>query len=108
MTLAGTYYLPTNGASNGMVLSGAYVPMQCTSGYVLAAGQLNVTCIGNTWTTLPTCVSNTGSGSITATMMSTINGSVCILDVTTTFNTTNGYLSNVSLTYTSNTTAMGN
>ncbi len=109
MTTDGTYYLPTDGSNNGTVLSGAYVLMKCNSGYVLAGGQLNITCIANQWSTFPQCVSNTaGGGSITTTTMSTSNGLPCMIDMATTFNITNGYSPSNSLSSTSNTAATGN
>jgi hypothetical protein len=108
MYLAGLYSLPTDGSNNGTVLPGAYVPMKCNTGYVLATGQLNITCIGDAWTTFPTCVLNTSGGSVTTTPMSTSNGSPCVVDPTSTFNLTNGYVLSISLSYTSNTAATGN
>jgi hypothetical protein len=108
MTQDGSYSLPTDGKSNDTVLSGAYVSMKCNNGYMLVGGQLNITCIGDAWTTFPTCVSNTGSGSITTSTISTSNGLPCVVDVTTTFNLTNGYVSSMPLTYASNTAATGN
>jgi hypothetical protein len=120
LTLNGAQYLPVDGTNNSNVLSGAYVPTQCNSGYVLMSGQLNITCVGNAWTTFPACAPNSGSGSLTAnnmspgsgsptaTNMSPGNGLPCTIDTTTTFNITNGYAASISLSYQSTTAATGN
>ncbi len=104
MTIAGTYSLPNDPTNSANVLSGAFVPMICNTGYALASGQLNITCVGNAWTPLPTCIMSTG----TLTTMSPGSGSPCAVDITTTFNITNGYPTTLSLSYTSNTAATGN
>ncbi len=96
MTIAGGYYLPNDGTNNSNALSGAFVSMKCNDGYVQAGGQLNITCVGDTWTTFPTCVSRSGSSS------------PCVVDKTTTYNITNGYPTVISLSYISDTTATGN
>jgi len=108
MSVNGTYNLPTNGMDNTNVLSGSYMPMQCNTGYVYKSGQLNITCIGNAWTTFPTCTLNTTSSSMTNTAVSAGTGSYCTIDSATTFNITNGYYSGSSLNYVSTTAATGN
>jgi hypothetical protein len=96
MTSNGSYYLPTDGTDNTTVISGAFVPMQCLSGYVNIGGPFNITCVGGTWTTLPNCVSNTGSGAMTTTTTMGTPASVqCSYDATT-FTIANGFPSNTS------------
>ncbi len=107
MSIAGVYSLPNDLTSSASVLSGAFVPMQCNRGYILASGQLNITCVGNAWTPLPTCVLSTGGGSVVATTIAPSGGAACTIDITTTFNITNGYPTSLSLSYTSNTSATG-
>ncbi|CAF3561115.1 unnamed protein product [Rotaria sordida] len=97
MTIHGKYNLPTDGIDNSTVLTGAYVPMMCNSGYVHTGGQLNITCIDDAWTTFPTCVSITAHDSHMMASSSIVNTVPCALDHTT-FNITNGYSPNASLT----------
>ncbi|CAF3995083.1 unnamed protein product, partial [Adineta steineri] len=105
MTVAGNYYLPVNGADSNTVLSGAYMPMTCISGYTYASGQLNITCTGNTWSTFPRCISSTNGGSVQSPVPSATSGLPCIVDQATSFNITNGYYSSSSLLYTANNTS---
>jgi hypothetical protein len=104
----GGYNLPTNGMDTTNVLSGSYMPMQCNTGYIYASGQLNITCVGNAWTTFPLCALKTATTSMTNAAISTGNGAPCTIDAATTFNITNGYSSSSSLSYTSATNATGN
>ncbi|CAF3630460.1 unnamed protein product [Rotaria sordida] len=97
MAIHGKLYLPTDGIDNSTVLTGAYVPMMCNSGYVHTGGQLNITCIDDAWTTFPTCVSITAHDSHMMASSSIVNTVPCALDHTT-FNITNGYSPNASLT----------
>ncbi|CAF1066200.1 unnamed protein product [Rotaria sordida] len=97
MAIHGKLYLPTDGIDNSTVLTGAYVPMMCNSGYVHTGGQLNITCIDDAWTTFPTCVSITAYDSHMMASSSILNTVPCALDHTT-FNITNGYSPNASLT----------
>lgn len=108
MTMAGTPNLPNDGTPQGDVLSGGFLPMRCNDGYMLASGQLNITCIGNTWTPLPTCVLRTTGGSMTTNAIPMMNNAPCVVDRSTTFFITNGFPVSTSLTYTSDTAATGN
>ncbi|UJR10078.1 hypothetical protein I4U23_014300 [Adineta vaga] len=108
MVTDGSYNLTTNGMDVNSVLSGSFISMKCNSGYTFASGQLNITCVGTTWSTFPTCISTTsGSGSGMTTVISAGNGSPCIVDMTTAFNITNGYYVTSSLSLTSSTMATG-
>lgn len=107
MSFNGAYNLPTDGMNSSLVSSGAFVPMVCRSGYVLIAGQLNITCNNDAWTTFPICSPITVSDDMNAGARASNNTIPCILDATT-FNLTNGYYSNMSLSYSTNTMATGN
>ena len=103
MSISGIYSLTLDPTNSDNVLSDSFVPMQCNNGYVLAGGQLNITCVDDTWTPFPTCVLDTSSNSGTTTTQTP-----CIVDPTSIFNITNGYAANYSLLYISDTTATGN
>ncbi|CAF4584957.1 unnamed protein product, partial [Rotaria sp. Silwood2] len=96
MSIDGKYNLSTNGTDNSTVLTGAYVPMKCNSGYAHVDGQLNITCIDDEWTTFPTCVSVTAHDSVMTGSFQASNALPCTVDATT-FNITNGYSSNASV-----------
>ena len=87
---------------------GSSLLMRCNDGYVLASGQLNITCMGDNWITFPTCVPNVRDRS-TTTMITPSSGTVpCMIDRATTFNIINGFLSSTSsLSFTSETTVTG-
>ena len=107
ITLNGAYNLPTDGVDNTNVLSGAFVPMICNSGFVNVGGPLNISCVAGAWTPLPNCVSGSGGGTPTTTMAPTTSGR-CPYDATT-FTVANGFLSNTTslLLYTDTSTASG-
>ncbi|CAF2679564.1 unnamed protein product [Rotaria sp. Silwood2] len=96
MSIDGKYNLSTNGTDNSTVLTGAYVPMKCNSGYAHVDGQLNITCIDDEWTMFPTCVSITAHDSVMTGSFQASNALPCTVDATT-FNITNGYSSNASV-----------
>lgn len=108
MTLAGTPNLPNDGTEEGNVLPGGFLLMRCNDGYMLASGQLNITCLGNTWTPLPTCVPSTNGGSMTTNTTPRSSNAPCMIDRSTTFFITNGYPTSTVLTYTTETAATGN
>ena len=107
MSVAGTYSLPSDGANSGNVLSGAFVPMACNTGYVLASGQLNITCIGNSWTPLPTCVLNNPNGNNAATTRATNSGAGCLYDEPRMITLDNGFRIASSITYLTQNTVTG-
>ncbi len=101
--------LMTDSQNTSVVFNGSYILLACTNGYTNTGGSLNVTCLTNSsWTQFPNCVSNTGSGPMPTTTISTGNGSPCMIDAATTFTIANGNYLSSSLAYTSNTTATGN
>jgi hypothetical protein len=109
----GSYSLVTNGIDNTAVLPGSFVLMRCNGSLVNVGGPLNVTCVGNTWTMFPSCMSNTGGGggvitTITTTTMAPSNGAPCTVDMSSTVIIANGYISNMGLTFTTITAATGN
>ncbi|CAF0747031.1 unnamed protein product [Adineta ricciae] len=101
-----------------VVFQNSFVIFSCASGYVNAGGNLNVTCLSTgSWTQFPSCVLNSGGGSLTTTTTAIPNqlstttvapstGAACNIDAST-FTITNGYYANSALTYTSSTTATG-
>jgi hypothetical protein len=109
-----SYSLVGDGTDNGTtVVPGSYVLMKCSSGYVNVGGPLNITCVGDSWSTYPNCILNSGSGSMTTTTTTTMppsSGSGCTWDATSygTSYITNGYPINSSLTPVTATTVIGN
>ena len=106
MSTVGGYNLSYAGANSNTVSPGSFVLMKCNSGYVLQSGQLNITCIDDTWTTFPHCTS-IGTGVEPAARRLARDTSACVIDLTTTFNITNGYLLSSSLSFISTTAATG-
>lgn len=87
---------------------GSSILMKCNDGYVLASGQLNITCMGDSWTTFPTCVPDVRSRSTTTMIVPSSGGVPCTIDRATTFIINNGFLSSTSsLSFTSGTTVTG-
>jgi hypothetical protein len=100
--------LLTDSQDKTVVLKDSDVVLACANGYINTGGSLNVTCLGNgSWTQFPNCVSNTGSGSMTTTTISTSKGSPCMIDGATTFTIANGNYLSSSLAFASTTTATG-
>ena len=100
MSISGTYSLTLDPNNSDNLLPNSFVPMQCNDGYVLASGQLNITCVDDAWTPFPICNLDPNSNAATT--------PTCTIDPTSIFNITNGYAASYSLTYTSNTTVTGN
>ena len=94
ISLNGAYNLPTDGMDNTNVVSGAFVPMICNSGFVNVGGPLNISCVAGSWTPLPNCVPVSGGGT-PATTMAPMTGARCPYD-STTFALANGFLSNTT------------
>jgi len=94
------------------VLNGSYIVLACYTGYTHSGGSLNVTCsAASTWSTFPTCVSNTAEVTTTTVAGGGSGGSTgatCLVDMSSTFNITNGYIADASaLLFQSNTAATG-
>jgi len=101
MSTNGQYHLTYVGSYNNTAANGSYVPMKCNSGYILASGQLNITCVGDNWTTFPTCTQ-------TSTKLTQRDNLPCTVNVATTFVIDNGYISDASgLSLLSDTAAVG-
>ena len=64
LTSSRNYSLPTDGVDNANVISGAFLPVTCNSGYMNVGGPLNITCINGSWTPLPNCTSTSGGGGV--------------------------------------------
>ena len=108
ITVAGASIFAPDEADGVSYSHGSSLLMKCNDGYVLASGQLNITCMGDNWTTFPTCVPDVRDRS-TTTKITPSSGSVpCMIDRATTFNIINGFPSStLSLSFTSGTTVTG-
>ncbi|CAF1497655.1 unnamed protein product, partial [Adineta steineri] len=94
LTLNSSYNLPRNETDNNYVVSGAFVPATCRTGYINIAGPLNITCVNGTWTRYPNCILNISNVSMTSIMTTTAKVSIdapCPIEVTT-FSIENGFL----------------
>ncbi|CAF3900735.1 unnamed protein product [Rotaria magnacalcarata] len=106
ISINGTYSLVPDATDNNYVSPGSYIPLVCNSGYTLSSGQLNITCIGDAWTTFPTCTMMSASGTMNNNPLLTNNNVPCPFNQTM-FTINNGYRSNVSLSPTSSNTVTG-
>ncbi|CAF4846402.1 unnamed protein product, partial [Rotaria socialis] len=106
ISISGTYSLVQDPTDYSNITPGSYVLLACNSGYTLSSGQLNITCIGNAWTTFPTCTMMSTSSTMNNNTLLSNNNVPCVFNQTM-FNINNGYLSNVLLSYISSNTATG-